>query len=133
MSGLKEWALLPPIRAALATMEHDWEYFTESFAQLVVGWGDPRGHALAARIRAITSRDELKALFDAFRRVDVVSEYPDIRAQALLEHHPGYFFPDSYSRRIASLIGDCRMAVFSGSTSDFLADFSTARAFLGTK
>ena len=45
--GLADWASIPAVRAALAALEHDWEYFTESFSQLVVGWGNPGGTALA--------------------------------------------------------------------------------------
>ena len=41
--GLKDWASIPGVSAALAAMEHDWEFFTESFAQFIVGWGHPNG------------------------------------------------------------------------------------------
>ena len=63
-------------------------------------------------------------------QLDLVPLYPEIRVPTLVEHHPGYFFPDTYSRRIASLIPGCRMAVFSGAPFDFLADLSIARTFL---
>lgn len=128
--GLADWAAIPAVRAALAALEHDWEYFTESFSQLVVGWGNPKGTEIAARFRAMTSRDELRALFDAYMGLDLVPMYSRIHAPTLVEHHPGYFFPDTYSRRISSLIGDCRMAVFSGANNEFLTDLSIARAFL---
>jgi pimeloyl-ACP methyl ester carboxylesterase len=128
--GLKDWASIPGVRAALAAMEHDWEFFTESFAQFVVGWGNPNGSQLAERFRRITSRDELRNLLHAFMQLDLVRLYPEIRVRTLVEHHPGYFFPDSYSRRIAALIPKCRMAVFSGAPHEFLVDLSIARAFL---
>jgi pimeloyl-ACP methyl ester carboxylesterase len=128
--GLKDWASIPGVRAALAAMEHDWEFFTESFAQFVVGWGNPNGSKLAERLRTITSRDELRTLLHTFMQLDLVPLYPEIRVPTLVEHHPGYFFPDTYSRRIASLIPGCRMAVFSGAPAEFIADLSIARAFL---
>jgi serine/threonine protein kinase len=128
--GLKDWASIPGVRAALAAMEHDWEFFTESFAQFVVGWGHPNGPKYAERFRTITSRDELRTLLDTFMELDLVALYPEISVPTLVEHHPGYFFPDSYSRRIASLIPGCRMAVFRGAPSEFIADLSIARDFL---
>jgi pimeloyl-ACP methyl ester carboxylesterase len=128
--GLKDWASIPGVRAALAAMEHDWEFFTESFAQFVVGWGNPNGPKYAERFRTITSRDELRTLLHTFMQLDLVALYPEIRVPTLVEHHPGYFFPDTYSRRIASLIPGCRMAVFSGAPYEFHADLSIARTFL---
>jgi pimeloyl-ACP methyl ester carboxylesterase len=128
--GLGDWASIAGVRAALAAMEHDWEYFTESFAQFVVGWGNLAGPKMAARFRAITSREELRALLDAFMKLDLVGLYAEIHAPTLVEHHPGYFFPDAYSRRIASMIRDCRMAVFSGAAGEFITDLSIARSFL---
>jgi len=129
--GLGDWASIPGVRAALAAMEHDWEYFTESFAQFVVGWGNPNGPAMAARFRAITSAEELRALLGAFMKLDLASLYAEIKAPTLVEHHPEYFFPDTYSRRIASMIRDCRMAIFSGAAGEFITDLSIARTFLG--
>ena len=32
------------------------------------------------------------------------------------------FFPDSYFRRVASLIPGCRMAVFTGAPTEFIAE-----------
>ena len=70
-------------------------------------------------------------MFDAFVDLDLATVYPKIEATTLIEHHPGYFFPDTYSRRIASMIADCRMVIFSGEANRFLSDFSIAREFLG--
>jgi hypothetical protein len=112
-------------------MEHDWEFFTEAFAQFVVGWGNPNARAMAERFRTITSRTELSALLEAYMKLDLVAIYSRVRATTLVEHHPGYFFPDAYSRRIASMIPDCRMAIFAGEDSEFITDLSIAREFLG--
>ena len=128
--GLKDWASIPGVSAALAAMEHDWEFFTESFAQFIVGWGHPNGPKYAERLRTITSRDELRTLLHTFMQLDLAPLYPAIRVPTLVEHHPGYFFPDTYSRRVASLIPGCRMAVFSGAPAEFIADLSIASAFL---
>jgi serine/threonine protein kinase len=128
--GLGDWASIPGVRAALAAMEHDWEYFTESFAQFVVGWGHPRAREMAERFRAITSREELRAMLEAFMKLDLVPVYAEIRVPTLVEHHPAYFFPDTYSRRIASAIRECRMAVYSGAAGDFITDLAIPRAFL---
>ena len=66
-------------------------------------------------------------------KLDLAALYAEIEAPTLVEHHPGYFFPDTYSRRIASMIRDCRMAIFSGAAGEFIADLSIARAFLGSE
>jgi serine/threonine protein kinase len=132
VNGMGEWVSLPPVRAALASLEHDWVYFTESFSQLVVGWGHPAGRDIARHIRESTDANELRALVDAYRSLNLDPRYPEIQAETLIEHHPEYFFPRSYSQRIASLVPNCRMAVFSGSRSEYLTDFSEARAFLAT-
>jgi len=128
--GLGDWSSIPGVRAALAAMEHDWEFFTESFSQFVVGWGNPNARKMAERLREITTRQELKTLLDAFAELDLATVYRKIDARTLVEHHPDYFFPDTYSRRIASMIGDCRMAIFSGAGGEFITDLSTARTFL---
>ena len=83
VTGLAHWASIPSVHAALAALEQDWTYFTESFSQFVVGWGDPKGREMAARFQAITSRDELKAMFDAFIKLDLIPVYPEIRATTL--------------------------------------------------
>ena len=128
--GLGDWASIPGVRAALAAMDEDWDYFTESFAQFVVGWGNPDARKMAERFRTITSREELRALLEAFKKFDLAAVYAEIESPTLVEHHPGYFFPDLYSRRIASMIPDCRMAVFSGSDGKFIVDLGIAGAFL---
>jgi class 3 adenylate cyclase len=128
VTGLADWATIPAVRAALAAMGQDWEFFTEAFSQLVIGWGRPGAPAMAARMRGLTTREELSGLIEAFRRLNLASLYPRIRASTLVEHHPTYFFPDGYTRRIASWIDRCRLAIYSGD--DFIGDQSIARAFL---
>jgi len=130
--SLADWASIPGVRAARSALEQDWEYFTESFAQFVVGWGNPGGPKMAARLRAVTSRDELRRLLESLATLDLAAVYPKVEVPTLVEHHPGYFFPDSYSQRIASMIPDCRMAVFAGADSEFIADFSIVRDFFAS-
>jgi serine/threonine protein kinase len=128
--GVEDWASIPGVRAALAALDQDWDYFTESFAQFVVGWGNPNARKMAERFRTITSRDELRSLLYAFKKFDLAAVYPGIQVPTLVEHHPGYFFPDLYSRRIASMIPDCQMALYAGPNSDFVFDLRIARSFL---
>jgi hypothetical protein len=52
------------------------------------------GEVLAERFRTITSRDELRALLEAFEKLDLVAVYAEIQTPTLVEHHPAYFFPD---------------------------------------
>lgn len=129
-TGMADWAAIPGVAAGLAALEHDWEYFTESFAQFVLGWGEPGAPKFAAKFGAITTRDELKAMFDAFIGLDLIPMYPRIRAAALIEHNPAYFFPQSMSRRVAGMIHDCQLSIYSGPRSSFMSDFSLARQFL---
>jgi pimeloyl-ACP methyl ester carboxylesterase/predicted Ser/Thr protein kinase len=128
--GLADWAQIPVVRAALAALEHDWEFFTEAFSQLVVGWGNPNGRLLAGRFRQVTTREELRALLYAYTRFDLVPSFGAIQARTLGEHHPTYFFPPTYSRSIASMIPNCRMVIYDGPKGDFMTDLSLAREFL---
>jgi hypothetical protein len=130
LMGLDDWSSIPPVSAALAAMEKDWVFFTESISQMVVGWGRPGSMPIAERFRTVTTKDELRSMFDAFVNLNLESIYPEITAKTLLEHNPGYFFPATYSRRIASLIPDCTMVIFNGASETFLADYSAARDFL---
>ena len=93
VTSLADWVLIPAVRAALAAMEHDWDYFRESFSQLVVGWGDPRGRALAARFQAVTTREELRGLFDAYVKLDLVSIYPGSGPRPSSNTTPATSFP----------------------------------------
>jgi hypothetical protein len=68
-----------------------------------------------------------------FEKFDLAAIYAEISTPTLIEHHPGYFFPDLYSRRIASMIPNCRMEVFSGAAGDFIGDLTIARSFLTTE
>ncbi len=128
--GLADWATIPAVRAALAALDQDWEFFTEAFSQLVVGWGSPKGRVVAARYRTMTTREELRSLLSAFTKLDLMPAYAAIRAPTLVEHHPAYFFPDTYSRSIATMIEGCRMAIYNGPEGDFMTDFTLAREFL---
>jgi pimeloyl-ACP methyl ester carboxylesterase len=128
--GLADWAQIPAVRAALAALDHDWEFFTEAFSQLVVGWGNPNGRALASVYRQVTTRDELRALLYAYTRLDLSPSFPAIKAQTLIEHNPAHFLPPTYSRSIASMIPNCRMAIYHGPKDQFHSDLSTAGEFL---
>ena len=128
--GLADWAQIPVVRGALAALEHDWEFFTEAFSQLVVGWGNPNGRGLAKVYRQVTTRDELRALLYAYTRLDLMSSFTAIQAQTLVEHNPAHFFPPTYSRSIASMIPNCRMVIYHGPKDRFITDLSTARDFL---
>jgi class 3 adenylate cyclase len=109
-------------------MDHDWVFFSEAFCQLVVGWGKPNAPRMAAGMRTLTTRDELRNTLRSLMQVDLEDLYRRIEARTLVEHHPGYFFPDTYTRKIASLISNCKLAIFVGA--DFVTDFSIAKAFL---
>jgi pimeloyl-ACP methyl ester carboxylesterase len=128
VTNLADWAAIPAVKAALAAMDQDWVFFSEAFCQLVVGWGKPNAPRMAAGMRALTTRDELRNTLKSLMQVNLEDLYGRIRARTLVEHHPGYFFPDTYSRKIASLISHCKLAIFVGA--DFVTDFSIAKAFL---
>jgi pimeloyl-ACP methyl ester carboxylesterase/predicted Ser/Thr protein kinase len=128
LMNMADWASIPGVRAGLAALEHDWDFFTEAFSQFVVGWGKPQARQLAARYRSVTTKAELRALFDAFATIDLERAYPSIAASTLVEHHPDYFFPNTYSQRIASAIPTSKVVVFRGS--DFINDLGLPSAFL---
>jgi pimeloyl-ACP methyl ester carboxylesterase len=128
--GLADWAQIPVVRGALAALEQDWEFFTEAFSQLVVGWGNPSGRVLASVFRQATTRDELRALLYAYTRLDLMPSFAAIQAQTLLEHNPSHFLPPTYSRSIASMIPNCRMVIYQGPKDQFITELSTAREFL---
>jgi hypothetical protein len=84
------------------------------------------------RIPAATTRDELRALLYAYTRLDLMPSFAAIRAQTVLEHNPAHFLPPTYSRSIASMIPNCRMAIYHGAKDQFITDLSTVREFLST-
>jgi class 3 adenylate cyclase/pimeloyl-ACP methyl ester carboxylesterase len=127
--SMADWAQIPGIKAARAAMEQDWDFYVEAFGQMVVGWGNPGGPAVAHRFRENTSREELASTHDALAAIDLEGYYSELRAPTMVEHHPTYFFPRTYTARIASLIDDCRLEVYRGDRSDFLQDFSITRRF----
>jgi pimeloyl-ACP methyl ester carboxylesterase len=127
--GMADWAQIPAVRAALAALEQDWEFFIEAFSQLVVGWGNPNGLVLASRFRQATTRDELRALLYAYTRLDLMPSFTAIQAPTLIEHNPAHFFPPTYSRSIASMIPNCRMVIYQGPKDQFITELSTAREF----
>lgn len=128
--SMADWAQIPGIRAARAAMEEDWDFYVEAFGQMVVGWGNPGGPAVAHRFRENTTRSELAGTHDALADIDLEAHYAELSVPTMVEHHPTYFFPRTYTARIASLIEDCRLEVYAGERSEFLHDFSITRRFL---
>jgi len=128
--SMADWAQIPGVRAARAAMEQDWDFYVEAFGQMVAGWGNPGGPAIADRFRQGTTRDELAAVHDALAVIDLEGYYAQLRVPTMVVHSPTYFFPPTYTARIAALIADCRLEVYAGDPARILHDFTITRRFL---
>lgn len=123
------WWGTPRRRALLLIAELDWALCSETWAWFT--WGDERRDAmlkLAAHIRACIDREDLLAMVEEERRVDLRPRLRTIRAPVLVLNHPHFMrmAPGHHNRALAAALSGARL-VDIHSTRDRVA---AIRAFL---
>jgi class 3 adenylate cyclase len=96
--------------------EKDWEFFTESWAQLTFGWSaSERARQYAAFLRESATPKTLRAVFDATFKIDVADLLPQVRTPTLVVQRHGLKSPCmDVAHGLAARIPDARLAVLEG-------------------
>jgi len=110
---------VPQVQALRSLIDKDWEFFSESAAQFIAGWGAGQGsRRLAAFIRESISPEVLEASYQASDDLDVTDLLPEVRQPTLVLHSREIPYPKlEVARNLASRIPDARLAVVEGSLS----------------
>ena len=126
-----EWTRLPRVRAMRAALAEDWNWYTEAFAANAHDWRRVDGEAAAA-LRQKTTQEEMACMYAAIESLDISDLLPEVQARTLVVHRPSWYFPPSYSQRIASKIPNCELSVprqgnfDRAELSDVIAEFLSA-------
>jgi class 3 adenylate cyclase len=108
----------PMIRGMTALLEHDWDLFTETMAQLVYGFsgGEP-ARRFAETIRESVSYDMAKAVIGTLSEYDVSELLPRVTCPTLVMHRRGMVAPSPESAKsIAASIPGARLGLVDGSS-----------------
>ena len=127
------------VRALDALLDVDWETATETWARVALGGSDDElARQYAAFMRECTSPEVMRALFDAFRDVDVLPLLPQLKSPALILHRRKLPNRENVrdARDLTSRIPGSRLVLLEGSSAaPHLGDSESVRAaineFLG--
>src|SRR3990172_12920720 len=127
------------VRALDALLDVDWETATETWARVVLGGSDDElSRQYAAFMRECTSPEVMRALFDAFREVDVLPLLPQLKSPALILHRRQLPNRENVrdARDLTSRIPGSRLVLLEGSiAAPYLGDSESVLAaiedFLG--
>lgn len=108
----RSWWATPVRKALLQIARLDWELCSETWAWFT--WGDERRDAmlrLAGHIRGCIERDDLLAMVEAERSVDLRDELHRVRIPAIVLSHGRFarMAPDTHNRELAAAIPGARM------------------------
>jgi class 3 adenylate cyclase len=108
----------PMLRGMMALLEHDWDLFTETMAQLVYGFsGGEEARRFAETIRESVSYDTAKAMIDTLSDYDVSELLPRVACPTLVMHRRDMVAPSPESARsIAASIPGARLGLVDGSS-----------------
>ncbi|MBE7520662.1 MAG: hypothetical protein HS107_15615 [Thermoflexaceae bacterium] len=135
--GGAEWRALPNAAGWTATIEADWEYFLQSYAQYVVGWGQPGATDFASQLRRDLDRDRLRELLATYTGADYRALAAQLRLPVLVvdttEWETHYGFPASWARDIARAIPGARVVIDHSPPNQLLTDttMTVINEFLG--
>ena len=108
----------PMFRGMTALLEHDWDLFTETMAQLVYGFsgGEP-ARRFAESLRESVSYDTAKAMIGTLSEYDVTELLPRIACPTLVMHRRDMIAPSPESAKIiAASIPGARLDLVDGSS-----------------
>ena len=100
---------LPRMQAALASLDKDWEWFSEGYAQNAYGWGNPTARPYAKQIRDVTSQAEAINMFATIANFEVKDDLSSVRAKTLSVTNPDWYYPPAFAREVAANIPGCRL------------------------
>lgn len=106
----------PPLQAARAAADKDWDTYTELVAQQATGWADG-GHArrLAAYLREGATAEHYLRCIDHFQTVDIRSKLVGLTMPVLVLQPREAAFPTlDIGKRLASAIPGARLVVLEG-------------------
>jgi len=110
-------ATSPPLQAARAAADKDWDTYTELIAQQATGWTDS-GHArrVAAYLREAATGDHYLRCIDHFASVDIKAKLLGLTMPVLVLQPREAAFPTlDVGKRLAAAIPGARMVVLEGS------------------
>jgi class 3 adenylate cyclase len=107
---------VPQVQAQRSLIDKDWEFFSESAAQFIGGWGAGQwSRRFAAYIRESISPEVLEASYQASDDLDVTDLLPEVRQPTLVLHSREVPYPKlEVARNLASSIPDARLVVLEG-------------------
>jgi len=115
----------PVTYASRGMIEHDWDFYTEAVARLLLGWTEPEAASrFAAMVRASTSAEVASAVLNATLDIDVRDLLSQVDVPTLVVFRPGLRSASfDQSRLMASVIPGARLALLEGdSVAPYLGD-----------
>lgn len=107
-------------------LRHDWEMYTDTYAQAAFGWPDaPTAAQYAALMRAAITQEAAVACLRALANADVSGDAPNVVCPVLtLARRDAKFDGVENARELAAAIPGARMLIMDGSSSaPFLGDW----------
>ena len=115
----------PRVRAWRTLLEQDWDLFTDTCAQLALGWSTGEAARRSAeRLRESITPEVFRAAFAAADSTDVSSLLPRVRSRTLVLHRRDItWLPADTADRIASELPDAELVFLDGdSTAPYSGD-----------
>src|SRR5262245_42803655 len=106
----------PPLQAARAAADKDWETYTELIAQQATGWSDgAHARALAAYFREGATAEHYLRCIEHFQKVDIKAKLLELTMPVLVLQPREAAFPTlDIGKRLASAIPGARLVVLEG-------------------
>src|SRR3990172_1402071 len=135
---LTEYASSSGRKALHSLIDQDWEFFTETLAQMRLGWsGGEQAHQIAAYLRESLTQDEAHPIYAAVHELEVMDLLPQMKSPTLVFHRRELpVVKVSVAMGLASGIPDAQLVVLEGaSAAPYLDDMDdiarTIEEFLG--
>jgi class 3 adenylate cyclase/pimeloyl-ACP methyl ester carboxylesterase len=78
------WRAVRSVDGWVTALRGDWEWWSEAWGQFLVGWGNPGGPTLAARVRRDFDPAGLRALVELYSRADAMEFASGVSAPTLV-------------------------------------------------
>ena len=135
---LTEYASSSGRKALHSLIDQDWEFFTETLAQMRLGWsGGEQAHQIAAYLRESLTQDQAHPIYAAVHELEVMDLLPQVKSPTLVFHRRELpVVKVSVAMGLASGMPDAQLVVLEGaSAAPYLDDMDeiarTIEEFLG--